>query len=363
MHIPDGYLSPTTCAVAYAAVAPFWVVAFRRVKRLLHTRIVPLLALVSAFSFVIMMFNLPLPGGTTGHAVGMGIAAIVLGPWASIVAISMALLIQAIFFGDGGITTFGANCLNMAVVGSLVAYGTYVLVAGRSALDSPRRVVAAALAGYIAINVAAFFAAVQFGIQPMLFHDATGAPLYAPYPLAIAIPAMLIGHLSFAGLAELVISGGLVAYLQRANPDLLRLSAPGAALERVPAAVASHPWRATRGLWLGLAGLMILSPLGLLAAGIAWGEWGVDDLKDPAVREQILHASGNVPPPETVPHGLERLSSLWTAPFPDYAPAFLHSENFGYILSAIMGAGLIMLTFLLISAAVSRRHPAEPSPR
>ena len=68
--------------------------------------------------------------------------------------------------------------------------------------------IAAALGGYTAINVSALCAAVEFGIQPLLFHDAGGAPLYAPYPLSIAIPAMMIGHLTFAGLAELVISGG-----------------------------------------------------------------------------------------------------------------------------------------------------------
>ena len=104
MHIPDGYLSPSTCVVAYAAAAPFWYVAVKRVKRVLHSRVVPLLAVVSAFSFVVMMFNLPIPGGTTAHAVGMAIAAIVLGPAAAILAISIALAIQALFFGDGGIT-------------------------------------------------------------------------------------------------------------------------------------------------------------------------------------------------------------------------------------------------------------------
>ncbi|MFL5253025.1 MAG: cobalt transporter CbiM [Rhodopila sp.] len=364
MHIPDGYLSPATCAVTYAAAMPFWAVAFRRVERLLHTRLVPLLALVSAFCFVIMMFNLPLPGGTTGHAVGVGIAAIVLGPWASMIAVSVALLIQAVFFGDGGITTFGANCFNMAIAGSLVAYGTYAVLSGRSAVGSPRRVVAAGLAGYLAINAAALLAAIEFGVQPMLFHDATGAPLYAPYPLSIAIPAMLIGHLSFAGLAELVITGGLVVYLQKANPELLQGSPSGAAAAASrPLQLAANPWNATRKLWLGLAGLMILTPLGLLAAGIGWGEWSVAELKDPATREQILHASGNVAPPETAPHGLERLSGLWTAPFPDYVPGFLHSETIGYILSAIMGVGLILLAFLVISAVMSRRHAIEPGAR
>src|ERR1700720_2873547 len=100
MHIPDGYLSPATCTALYASSAPFWYVALQRVKKTLHTRLIPLLSLFAAFSFVIMMFNLPLPGGTTGHAVGIGIATIVLGPWASILAISIALIIQAVFFGD-----------------------------------------------------------------------------------------------------------------------------------------------------------------------------------------------------------------------------------------------------------------------
>src|SRR4051794_3635198 len=100
MHIPDGYLSPSTCAGLYAAAAPFWYIALRRLKHTLTTRMIPLISVFAAFSFVIMMFNLPLPGGTTGHAVGMGIAAIVVGPWASVIAISVALLIQAVFFGD-----------------------------------------------------------------------------------------------------------------------------------------------------------------------------------------------------------------------------------------------------------------------
>jgi cobalt/nickel transport system permease protein len=124
MHIPDGYLSPTTCAALYAAAAPFWCVALGRLKRALTTRLIPLVSVFGAFSFVIMMFNLPLPGGTTGHAAGMGIAAIVLGPWAAMVAISMALAIQAVFFGDGGLTALGANCFNMAIAGSLVSRGT-----------------------------------------------------------------------------------------------------------------------------------------------------------------------------------------------------------------------------------------------
>ena len=347
MHIPDGYLSPATCAATYAIVLPFWVVAFRRVGRALHTRLVPLLALFSAFSFVVMMFNLPLPGGTTGHAVGVTLAAIVLGPWAAIVAISMALLIQALFFGDGGITTYAANCLNMAVVGAFVAHWSYALCCGRAAVDSPRRVVAAAIAGYLALNVAALLTASEFGVQPLFFHDVAGTPLYAPYPLAIALPAMMIGHLAVAGIAELAITGGLVAYLQRSGSDLLDWRVAGAAMPR-------SVWRSTRVLWYGLIALVIATPIGLLAAGTAWGEWGVDDFANAAARQEMLQASGGVAPPPAVPSGLERLAALWSAPIPDYVPAFIADANVGYLASALIGCALIVLAFLIVSRLVAR---------
>jgi cobalt/nickel transport system permease protein len=304
MHIPDGYLSPSTCAAFYAAAAPFWYVALRRVKAAFRTRAIPLLSVFAAFSFLIMMFNLPLPGGTTGHAVGMAIAAIVLGPAMSILAISIALLVQALFFGDGGITAFGANCFNMAIVGSLAAFCVYRLLSWKAEITSVRRVVAAGLAGYAAINLAALCAAVEFGIQPMLFHDASGAPLYAPYPLSIAIPAMMLGHLTFAGLAELIISAGVVGYLQRASPEILE-------------SAARHS-RPTQSVWVGLALFTALTPLGILAAGTAWGEWKLQKLP------------------------------LWKAPLADYAPAFIHNASLAYLFSAALGVALIALSFFLL---------------
>jgi cobalt/nickel transport system permease protein len=350
MHIPDGYLSPATCAALYAGAAPFWVVALRRVRAAFRARTMPLLSLLSAFSFVVMMFNLPLPGGTTGHAVGMGVAAVLLGPWASMLALSVALLIQAVFFGDGGVTTYGANCLNMAIVGSLVAHAVYRAISGQSAVSARRRVWAAAVAGYAAINVSALLAAVEFGIQPALFHDASGSPLYAPYPFSIALPAMMLGHLTVAGLAEGVITGGIVAWLQKANPALLETTArPG-----------EKPWRLTRALWGGLAALMIATPLGLLAAGTAWGEWRAADFRDQAGRQEISAASQQWPPPSAAPQGLERLAGVWTAPLPRYAPAFLKRAGFGYVMCAMLGTGLIISLFLLVGwFARIRARPAQ----
>lgn len=343
MHIPDGYLSPSTCAALYAGAAPFWYVALRRLQAVLHTRLVPRLSLFAAFSFVVMMFNIPLPGGTTGHAAGMALAAVVLGPWAAIIAISIALIIQAFFFGDGGITAIGANCFNIAIVGSLVSYGVYRLVAGRSPLRSSRRMVAAGLAGYVGINAAALVTALEFGIQPLLFRDAAGAPLYSPYPLEIAVPAMMFGHLVVAGFAELLLTAGIVAFLQRSDPAALAVGAG-----RVEEALgdSDREGEATgslRALWLTLGVLMVLTPLGILAAGTAWGEWSAEDFADPAGRQAIAEASLRQQPPASAPQGLERLASIWTAPIPDYAPSFLKSEALGYVLSAILGVGLILL--------------------
>lgn len=344
MHIPDGYLSPSTCVGLFGAAAPFWIVALNRVKRMLNTRMIPLLSVFAAFSFVVMMFNLPLPGGTTGHAVGMGVASIVLGPWASMLAISVALLIQAVFFGDGGITAIGANCFNMAIVGSLAAYWAYRAMSQGAAIGSGRRVIAAGLAGYAAINIAALCAAIEFGIQPALFHDASGAPLYAPYSLSVSIPAMLIGHLSFAGLAELVISSGLVAWLQKADPGLLRLTAPDAPDRDRPLAPQDGRvlWPAAWKLWLLLGILLVLTPLGILAVGTAWGEWSPSDFA-----------------PNRVPRGLEHLSTLWRAPLSRYAPSFIRSASFGYLVSAMVGVGLIVLLSLLVWWFARNRRAAS----
>ncbi len=76
MHIPDGYLGPVTCIAGYAVMTPLWAVASRKVRNNLQTKQVPLLAIGAAFSFVIMMFNVPVPGGTTGHAVGAVLVAV-----------------------------------------------------------------------------------------------------------------------------------------------------------------------------------------------------------------------------------------------------------------------------------------------
>ncbi|MGB9590144.1 MAG: cobalt transporter CbiM [candidate division WOR-3 bacterium] len=222
MHIPDGYLSPSTCAVLAGGSIPFLVRAFVWIRKRLASKTVPILALTTALSFVIQMFNIPLPGGTTGHAVGGTLIAALVGPWPTVMAVSIVLIIQALIFGDGGILALGANIINMAVILPLSGYWLYRLMAGGSGIASPRRVISAAIASYIAINLAALAAAVEFGIQPALFKDATGAPLYCPYGLGVAIPAMMIGHLAIAGLAEALITGVVFWFVAKNFPERIR---------------------------------------------------------------------------------------------------------------------------------------------
>jgi cobalt/nickel transport system permease protein len=220
MHVPDGYLSPVSCGVGYIAAAPFWVVASERVRRAIGGRTVPLIAVFSAFTFAIMMFNVPVPGGTTAHAVGATLAAIVIGPWAAVLSTSVALIIQALFFGDGGITAIGVNCFNMAVVLPMSGYFTYRVIAGNSDMLSQRRVIAAAIGSYVGISLAALMVGIELGIQPHIA-STNGIPDYSPYGLGAAIPAMLISHLFGASLVEASVTGLGLAYLQKSFPEIL----------------------------------------------------------------------------------------------------------------------------------------------
>ena len=342
MHIPDGYLSPITCLIMFLVVLPFWVIGIRKIREKLNARSVPLIALLSAFSFVIMMFNFPIPGGTTAHAIGATIAAIIIGPEATTIVVSIALLIQAFFFGDGGITALGANCFNMAVIVPYIAYAIYRAFSRDQPLTSRRRLIGAFVGGWTGVTVAAFFAGVEFGIQPLLFKAADGTPLYAPYPLSVTIPAMIIPHALIASVAEGILAALVVAYLQRSNISVLEAAEKPAVLAEAGAL------QRLRGPLIILVVLIVASPLGLLAPGTAWGEWGTQQLASQGLG--------------FIPAGMEKLSGLWGAPMADYDLPALGNSNLGYVLSAIVGIALIAIVIWLFSMLLTAgTKPAEKS--
>lgn len=221
MHIPDGYLGPYTYIAMWIIMIPIWYYAGKKLSTELRSKQVPLLALAAAFSFVIMMFNVPIPGGSTGHAVGGAIIGIVLGPWAAVIAISVALVLQALMFGDGGITAIAANCFNMAVVMPFVAYYVYRAISANTEITSSRRVIASAIAGWLSLTMAAAFTGFEFGIQPLLHHTAEGVPLYMPYSLNVTVPAMVLEHVLGFGILEALVTALIFAYIQRTDTTIL----------------------------------------------------------------------------------------------------------------------------------------------
>ncbi len=235
MHIPDGYLGPSTYGGLWVAMIAVWSYASRKVKQGLKTSQVPFLAIASAFSFVVMIFTVPLPGGTTAHITGATLVAILLGPWAAVIAVSVALVIQALVFGDGGVTAIAANCFNIAFVGSLVGYSLYRLVmkvgemfsaAKGSAPEDMRspgasvQIVGTALGAYAGINAAALFTAVELGIQPLIYGSGASTG-YFPYPLKIALPAVVLPHLTLVGLLEAGVAALVVAFLRKSKVQMI----------------------------------------------------------------------------------------------------------------------------------------------
>lgn len=347
MHIPDGYLSPQTCAVGFAVAAPAWIVAGRRVRRTVKSRQVPTLAVLAAVCFLVMMFNIPVPDGTTAHAVGGVLVAVLLGPWAGVIAVSVALAFQALLFGDGGVLAFGVNATNMAIIAPFAGYGVYRLLAGRAELTGRRRALAAAASGYAGINAAALATALELGIQPGLFHTASGAPLYSPYHIAQTIPAMALAHLTVAGLAEGILTGAVVAYLQRANLPLMKVNHPGVPLPGENAAPRSRLARPGVTAGIAMAVMVLLTPLGLLAPGGAFGEDAPRDLNP--------HSLGL----SAIPAGLNRYNGFWRHTlFPDYGFASGAHPTLAYIVSAVVGiavVGIVIFGVAVLARAVLGR--------
>ncbi len=344
MHIPENYLSPSTCGVFAVAMVPIWMRAAHHMREEVPRQKMPLVGVAAAFCFLAMMFNVPLPGGTTGHAVAGTLVAILFGPWTATIAISIALAIQAVLFGDGGILALPANCFNMAFVLPMCGYALFSLIRRRQARrgvdgNLGRELLAAGVASYVGLNAAALCAAIEFGIQPLLFTDAAGRALYCPYPLWVSVPAMLAGHLTIWGAAEVIFTVGILAFVRRVAPDfgLARLGGGAADANEARDVRAATPVLALAAV------LAVLTPLGLLATGDAWGEWSTADLA-----AQVGYT------PTGMAHGWE-----WASLMPDYSLGAL-PDWLGYILSAVIGAALLMIVFRLLAGSAAPKVDFGP---
>jgi cobalt/nickel transport system permease protein len=338
MHVPDGYLSLQTTLPAIGTMLPIWTIALNRVKKYLGQKQLPLLSLCAAFSFVIMMFNVPV-GGSSVHAVGAVFVAILLGPFAACIAVSVSLIIQALVFGDGGILAIGINCFNMAFVMPFAGYYIYKVFAGKSEMLSKRSMIGIFSGSYIGLNLAALFTAVEFGIQPLLFKAVDGHPLYGYYPLSVSVPAMMFEHLIIAGPIEAVLTVSAVVYMAKFAPQILKRSPLEVNQIKQSFFIRYRP------LIIGLMTMVILTPIGLFATGTAWGEWGSNELK-----QKIGY----------LPRGFEKFSSFFKAIIPDYSISGLKgsffSSSLGYIVCAIIGITLISIVIFITAKLVIKEQ-------
>ena len=324
MHIPDNYLSPTTCTVLAVAAAPVVGLSITKVKAQLkeNKELAPMLGIAASLSFLLMMFNVPVPGGTTAHAVGGVLLSILIGPYAASLALSVALLLQALLFGDGGILALGANIFNMTIAMPFVGYSVY------NFFRKQNHETAGVLVGsYVGINVAAFLTAVELGIQPIIATQG-GEPLYNPYGLAVTIPAMMATHLTIAGAVEVFFTYVIYRFVKQVAPQELY----------TPTSVNTTSF--VKKIRYVLIALVVLSPLGLLAEGTAFGEWSSEELAEMMT---------------IVPAGIENGFSF-EALFSDYT---IPGTNIaiGYILSAITA----LLIFYILGKMIRSMNGAKVS--
>jgi cobalt/nickel transport system permease protein len=211
MHIPDGFLTILISAIMWAIAISLLAFSFWRLGKDFDEKQIPLMAMLTAMFFAAQMVNYPIIGGTTAHLLGGPILAITLGPYAALVSMTVILVIQAFFFGDGGILTLGANIVNMGVVGVFIPWSVFMVIyrlkPGRTGM-----MVGAFSAAFLGDLTAAISAAVMLGLSYPVF----------PYSFAFALLVMGIHH-SIIGVIEGVATVVILLVISGVRPDLLTI--------------------------------------------------------------------------------------------------------------------------------------------
>lgn len=212
MHIPDAFIPLWQSAIYWVIALIFIALALRWARRELDEEKIPLVAVLAAGIFAIQAFNLPVGMGTSGHLVGGALAAILLGsPYAAVFILSLVLLIQGVVFGDGGLTTMGANIINMGVVGGFVGFYTFKGLKGIIG----NTYVSAGIAAWCACFIPALCASVEMWLA-------------GTFPLVGGMIAMGTYHAAI-GIIEAVITAGAIYLITSVRPDLMPTTKEAAA--------------------------------------------------------------------------------------------------------------------------------------
>lgn len=205
MHIPDGFLDVKTFSILGVVSAVTVGIAVKKLNKRLGDKHIPLLGVLSAFIFAAQMLNFPVAGGTSGHFMGGVLAAVLLGPSAGILIMTVVLIIQCFVFQDGGLTALGANIFNMGIIGSVI--GFYIYTGLKKIIQN--MFVSAFVSAWLSIVLSASFCAVELAISGTV-------------PLKIAMPAMVSVH-TLIGIGEGLITSSVLGFISKVRPDLLEI--------------------------------------------------------------------------------------------------------------------------------------------
>lgn len=203
MHIPDGFIPLWQAGIYYVIMIVALYFSLQWARKNLDERQVPLMAILAAGIFAIMSMNIPIPFGTSGHMVGGALVALVFcAPEAAIIIFTLVLLVQGIFFGDGGITALGANVLNMGIIGGFV--GLYSFKALRKYIG---KIPSITVASWLSIFIAAEAVAVEMWLA-------------GTFPLVAGLGFMGLYH-AVIGIIEAILTVVVILALESVRPDLL----------------------------------------------------------------------------------------------------------------------------------------------
>lgn len=209
MHVPDGFIDIPVSAAAGVVAAGALAVSLRGARRELDERTAPLAALTAVFVFSVQMLNFPVAAGTSGHLLGGALAAVLVGPFTASLVLAIVLLVQCIFFADGGVTALGINIIDMSVVG--VGVGWLVFVAVRAVLPRTRAslVAASGIGAFVSVPAAAAMFTVFYALGGT-----------SSVPVGTVFTAMVGVHL-LIGIGEGLITAVTVASVLGVRPDLV----------------------------------------------------------------------------------------------------------------------------------------------
>jgi cobalt/nickel transport system permease protein len=209
MHIPDGFLNAGTLAGTAVVSVGGIGNAVRVVGKKIGEKQVPLMGILAAFVFAAQMLNFPVAGGTSGHFLGAALCAILLGPWAAIIILTLVLVAQCFIFQDGGMLALGANIFNMGIVGGLGSYYLYRLGLKLLGDNLRSKMISGFFASWASVVLAATACSLELAIS-----DAS--------PLGVVLPAMLGVHV-IIGLGEGAITVAALGLIRSTRADLLEL--------------------------------------------------------------------------------------------------------------------------------------------